>query len=169
MINDDRNYVHRVEDFHFLPGVLEACRSMVTAGFRLVVVTNQAGIARGYYTLSDLEVLHSWMMEQFRIAGAPLSGVYFCPHHPEGVVRLYRKDCDCRKPAPGLILKAQAELNIDLPNSILVGDKTSDVLAGRAAGIGRCYLLKHGSSANVAPGIDPVLTDLPELASLLGI
>jgi D-glycero-D-manno-heptose 1,7-bisphosphate phosphatase len=167
VINEDRNYVHRVEDFHFYPDVLEACRSIAGAGFRLVVITNQAGIARGYYTLSDLEILHSWMMGQFRLAGAPLSGIYFCPHHPDGSVEPYGKHCDCRKPAPGLIRQAQSELNIDLPNSILVGDKNSDILAGRAAGVGRCYLLRHGTPGVVATEADAVIANMTELASIL--
>lgn len=167
VINEELNYVHRIENFHFLPEVLGACSRIVSAGFRLVVITNQAGIARGYYTLADLDILHSWMSERFREAGAPLSGIYFCPHHPDGRIEIYTKSCDCRKPAPGLILRAQRELNIDLRHSVLVGDKVSDIHAGRAAGVGRCYLL--GGRLNQTDGAvaDGVVADLPELSSLL--
>ena len=167
VINEDRNYVHSVADFHFLPGVLEACRLFVVAGFRLVVITNQAGVARGLYTVEDVEALHFWMAEQFRAASAPLSGIYFCPHHPDGIVSPYRKACLCRKPAPGLIIKANTELQIDLPRSILVGDKVSDVLAGRAAGVGRCFLLAHGSPVPTDAAIDAVISNLPELLLIL--
>jgi D-glycero-D-manno-heptose 1,7-bisphosphate phosphatase len=167
VINEELNYVYRIEDFHFLPGVLSACARMVAAGFKLVVITNQAGLARGFYTPADLDVLHAWMAERFREAGAPLSGIYFCPHHPDGRIDLYTKRCDCRKPAPGLILQAQRELDIDLRRSVLVGDKLSDILAGRAAGVGRCYLLGASLNQTAAAAVDGVIADLPELAALI--
>src|SRR5579871_4411502 len=117
VINEELNYVHRVEDFHFLPGVLAACQKFVAAGYLLVVVTNQAGIARGYYDTAAFERLTEWMKARFAEAGAPLAGVYHCPHHPEGRIEALRIACDCRKPAPGLILQAQRELGIDLARS----------------------------------------------------
>jgi D-glycero-D-manno-heptose 1,7-bisphosphate phosphatase len=141
VVNEDVGYSHRVEDFHFSPGVFDACRRFRQAGYLLVVVTNQAGIARGYYTENDFHRLTRWMCAKFEDSGAPLSAVYYCPHHPDASVAEFRMVCECRKPAPGLIIRAQSELSIDLRNSILVGDKTSDILAGQAAGVGRCYLI----------------------------
>ena len=167
MVNQDLGYVHRIEDFHFLPGVLEACNQLVELGHRIVIITNQAGIARGYYTTADLETLHNWMSEQFRKAGAALSGIYFCPHHPEGTVHQYKLLCNCRKPAPGMILRAKHELNINLADSILVGDKPSDIQAGRRAGINRCYLLTTKSAQPEAKLADGTATDLPELITHL--
>lgn len=141
VVNEEIGYLHRVEDFRFLPGVLAACRRFHEAGYLLVVITNQAGIARGYYSESDFHALTRWMRVRFQEAGAPLAGVYHCPHHPDGSIAEFRKTCDCRKPAPGLIIRARDELNIDLRLSILAGDKDSDILAGQAAGVGRCYLI----------------------------
>jgi D-glycero-D-manno-heptose 1,7-bisphosphate phosphatase len=170
VINRDLHYVYRTEDFHFLPGIMDACRAFVAAGFRLVVVTNQAGIARGLYTLADLEILHCWMTEQFDSAGAPLSGIYFCPHHPEGRVDQFRTNCDCRKPAPGMLLKAQRDLNIDLPRSILIGDKVSDVLAGRAAGVGRCYLVGHNPDETAEKSSEAIaVANISQIVSSLSL
>lgn len=144
VINFDRGYVHLIEDFEFIPRVLEACRLFHEAGYRLVVITNQAGIARGYYDKSAFYRLTAWMQECFIQAGAPLSGVYFCPHHPEAGVELYRTECNCRKPAPGMILQAAAELNLNLATSFLVGDKWSDIEAAAAAGVPRRFLVRTG-------------------------
>lgn len=170
VINEDLGHVHRVEDFHFLPDVLVSCRKVYLAGYHLVVVTNQAGIAKGYYSVEDFENLSRWMSVQFRDAGAPLSGIYYCPHHPDGSVRKFRMTCDCRKPAPGLLLQARRELAIDMKRSILVGDKNSDVLAGQAAGIGHCYSVRHDADN---PGLthsketDQCVTSFAEVLSSL--
>lgn len=139
IINVNFGYVVHPEQTVFVKGIFELCGIAVTAGYRLIVVTNQAGIARGYYTEDDFHAYMSWMRQAFDQHDVPLTGVYFCPHHPEGTVERYRKVCECRKPAPGMILRAAAELNLDLATSILVGDKASDIAAGKAAGIGRCF------------------------------
>ena len=170
VINEELNYVHRIEDFHFLPGVLAACRELSQAGYLLVVITNQAGIARGYYDVAQFEALTVWMKRQFSEAGAPLAGVYYCPHHPEGKVEEYRKECACRKPAPGMLLQAQRELGIDFGRSILVGDKLSDIEAGRAVGVGRYFLISHASSSLAAPEDVPAckrVTSLSEVVELI--
>jgi D-glycero-D-manno-heptose 1,7-bisphosphate phosphatase len=171
VINEERNYVHRIEDFRFLPGALAACRKFVEAGYLLVVVTNQAGIARGYYDAADFERLTRWMEARFSEAGAPLSAVYHCPHHPDAKIGRLRRACDCRKPAPGLILEAQRDLGIDLSRSFLVGDKLSDIEAGRAAGVGRCFLLDDHrqvlGAAPIAHSADAVVGSLTEVAALI--
>jgi D-glycero-D-manno-heptose 1,7-bisphosphate phosphatase len=171
VINEELNYVHRVEDFHFLPGVLATCRKFVEAGYLLVVITNQAGIARGYYDVPAFEILTQWMKARFAEAGAPLAGVYFCPHHPEGRIERLSIPCDCRKPAPGMILQAQRDLGLDLARSFLVGDKVSDIEAGRAAGVGRCFLVRDSRDvAGTAPAphsADAVVDNLSEVADLM--
>jgi D-glycero-D-manno-heptose 1,7-bisphosphate phosphatase len=173
VINLDHHYVYRRQDFQFVPGALDACRRFVQAGYRLIVLTNQAGIARGYYTVADFEVLTEWMTEQFASAGAPLSGVYFCPHHPDSPDPALRA-CDCRKPAPGMILQAQRELDLDLDASFLVGDKLSDIQAGKAAHVGRCFLVRTGhiidsSSERALDSTDMLVADLPAVADVLGL
>jgi D-glycero-D-manno-heptose 1,7-bisphosphate phosphatase len=106
-----------------------------------VVVTNQSGIGRRLYSLQDFERLTDWMRDQFAAAGAPIAGVYYCPHHPTDAVGADRRECDCRKPAPGLLLQAQRELGLDLGRSLLFGDKRSDMEAAQAAGVPERILL----------------------------
>ncbi|MDX1460779.1 MAG: D-glycero-beta-D-manno-heptose 1,7-bisphosphate 7-phosphatase [Xanthomonadales bacterium] len=146
VINVDRGYVYRIEDFEFLPGVPEALLSFQDNGFCIVVITNQSGIARGLYRESQLADLHDYMRRQLASAGIELAGIYYCPHHPEAAREQYREECRCRKPAPGMILDAVQELDIDLDHSILVGDSARDIEAGRAAGVDKCILL--GTSEN---------------------
>jgi D-glycero-D-manno-heptose 1,7-bisphosphate phosphatase len=168
VINVDRDYVHRIMDFEFLPGVLAACRRIVAADYRLVVITNQAGIARGYYGLAEFEQLNNWMARRFAEAGAPLTAVYYCPHHPDGTVDAYRKVCDCRKPSPGLIIQATRDHDICLRQSFLVGDKPSDIEAGRRAGVARCFLLgTTGGPAAETACADAVVANLNEVADLV--
>jgi D-glycero-D-manno-heptose 1,7-bisphosphate phosphatase len=141
VINVDLGYVARQEDFHFVPGTLQAARVLAQRGFALVVITNQSGIARGLYTLDDFHRLTRWMREQFADAEAPLAGVYYCPHHPSEGQGQYRVDCTCRKPAPGMLLAAAHELDLDLARSVLFGDKRSDLQAASAAGVPQRILL----------------------------
>jgi len=147
VINVDSGYVHRVADFQFIPGVLSACRSLYIAGYKLIVVTNQAGIAHGYYDERTFEETTGWMSERFREAGAPLTGVYYCPHHPCARVASFRRECGCRKPEPGMITQAVREHQIDVTNSFLVGDKESDLLAAERAGISSRYLVRTAGRA----------------------
>lgn len=145
VINVDHGYVSRVEDFQFIEGVLEAAAVLARQGFALVVVTNQAGIGRGMYGEADFERLTDWMRARFADAGAPISGVYHCPHHPTLALGAYRTACDCRKPAPGMLLQAARELHLDLGASVIFGDKCDDMRAGHAAGVGlRVFLGKDG-------------------------
>jgi D-glycero-D-manno-heptose 1,7-bisphosphate phosphatase len=141
VVNLDRGYVFRREDFEFVPGTLDAARALKSMGFALVVVTNQSGIARGYYSPEQYHALTEWMKQQFAAHGAPLDGVYFCPHHPTEGEAPYRQACRCRKPAPGLLLDAERELGLDLRRSVLFGDKASDLQAALAAGIPHRVLL----------------------------
>jgi rfaE bifunctional protein nucleotidyltransferase chain/domain len=146
VINLDRAYVSRWEDFEFVPGAVEAMRRLKQAGYALVVVTNQSGIARGYYSEAQYQALTSAMKEALADAGAAVDAVYHCPHHPKGSVSGLDIECDCRKPAPGMILRAAKELNLLLTDSILIGDKPSDIDAARAAAVGKAYLVQSDNA-----------------------
>jgi D-glycero-D-manno-heptose 1,7-bisphosphate phosphatase len=170
VINREMNYVHRIEDFHFIEGVFDACLEMQRAGYRLVVITNQAGIARGYYSEDDYRVLTGWMLEEFHQRAIAIADVYYCPHHPVYGLGEYRRACDCRKPAPGMIARAAREHDLDLARSVLVGDKLSDIEAGRAAGVGCCVLVRtgHPVSDTDAGQADCIFPDLAAFADALG-
>lgn len=144
VINAETGYVYRAQDFHVLPGVVAAMRQLADHGYALVVITNQAGIAKGKYTEAEYAVLTRHMGDLLARQGIALAGVYHCPHHPQGSVPAYAIACDCRKPAPGLLLRAAAQLNLDLARSVLVGDKPSDAAAGRAAGVRWTVLVESG-------------------------
>jgi D-glycero-D-manno-heptose 1,7-bisphosphate phosphatase len=131
-INVEKNYVYRIADFEFIPGVIDLIRSYYNSGYLIFVITNQAGIVKGFYTENDYNILTEWMKEEFFRNGIEITKVYHCPHHPD-----YNGQCMCRKPNPGMILQAIREFNIDSVNSILIGDKKSDILAGENAGIGK--------------------------------
>ena len=150
VINEERDYVHRIEDFVILPGVLEGLAMLQAAGFKLVVVTNQAGIGRGLYDEAAYQRVTKHMLARMREAGIELDAVYHCPHHPSAGIGVYRRDCDCRKPGAGMLLQAARELPIDLSRSILIGDKTSDIAAGRAADLACCVLVHSGHALTSA-------------------
>lgn len=147
VINVDHGYVVRTEDFQFVPGVLEACAQLTRLGLRLVVTTNQSGIARGLYSEEDFQRLTDWMRAQFASAGAPLAGVYHCPHHPTEGRGVLRRACDCRKPAPGMLLAAIRDLALDPARSVMFGDKRSDMQAAFDAGVAQRVLLGTDGAA----------------------
>ncbi len=169
VINQECEYVHRIDDFHFIDGVFDACRKLSQAGFRLIVITNQAGIARGYYTEDDFHHLTGWMLDQFRQHDVEIDDVYYCPHHPVHGIGSYRRACDCRKPGPGMILRAAGEHSLDLSKSLLVGDKISDIEAGVAAGLGCCVLVLsgHAPDRKDLKKVDIVFEDLPAVADAI--
>jgi len=162
VINEDRGYVHRWEDFSFLPGAIEALRRLQQKGYLLVVITNQSAVARGLCTEADVLALHERMCAFLRERGIELAGIYHCPHHPQGSVSDYAIACACRKPEPGMILRAAQAHGIDLSRSLVVGDKLSDLEAGRAAGIPSLYLV-------VPPGQEKDLSSLPEAQRVSGL
>ncbi len=144
VINIDTHYLHRWEDFHYVPGAVDAMRQLHSAGYSLVVVTNQSGIARGYYTEADFQQLTTQMCADLAAQGCPITAVYHCPHLPNATVPELRHDCDCRKPGPGMIVRACAQWQLDPATSVMVGDKASDIEAARAAGVGRAFLVTSG-------------------------
>ena len=145
VINRDVGYVHRIADFELLPGVVGALQRLAATGHALIVVTNQSGLARGLFDNADYEALTQYLHDILARDGITLDGVYHCPHLPDATIARYRCDCACRKPQPGLLLRAIGDCAIDPKTSLLVGDKASDIAAGRAAGVGKCYLV--GSDA----------------------
>ena len=142
VINVDRGYVFKIEDFEFMPGALEAIKLLNDCGRLVFVVTNQSGIGRGYYTESQFQELTTYMLGEIERTGGKIEKVYYCPHHPEGS-GAYRKDCDCRKPKPGMILAAAEDYNLDLDSCFLIGDKATDLAAAEEAGT-RAYLFTGG-------------------------
>ena len=146
VINVDHAYVCTQDQFQFIEGIFELCRRAKELGYLIFVITNQAGIARGYYTERDFLDLTEWMCGIFAAQGAAIDKVYFCPFHPEFGIGRYKVDSPFRKPGPGMILQAAREFGVDLKNSVLVGDKESDMEAGLAAGVG-CNLFYRPSSA----------------------
>ena len=150
VINVEKNYVHRVEDFEFLDGIFDLCRAATERNMPIVVVTNQAGIGRGYYSEAQFQTLTEWMKSQFEEAGAPISAVYFCPDHPKHGVGSYRKESFDRKPNPGMLFRARDDLGLDLSRSILIGDKASDITAAKAAGVGMSLQLGSDFESSIA-------------------
>lgn len=140
VINVDTGYVGHPGEFAFIDGVETALARLSDAGYLLVVVTNQSGIARGYFSEADFHALTMHMTGLLAASGAPIAAVMHCPHLPFDQQPADRR-CTCRKPAPGMILDAAAALDIDLLASIMIGDKPSDIAAGHAAGVGRCFLI----------------------------
>ena len=134
-LNVDVHYLHDPADFVWIEGAIDAIRWANEHRYLVIVVTNQSGIARGYYDEAAVHRLHDWMNEQLAAHGAHIDAFYYCPHHIEGKIPVYTKSCDCRKPAPGMLLKAIAEHNIDPAASFLFGDAESDVVAAENAGV----------------------------------
>jgi D-glycero-D-manno-heptose 1,7-bisphosphate phosphatase len=136
VLNIDAGYVYRSEDFIWTEGAREAVRLLNERGYLVFVVTNQSGVARGCYRETDVQRLHNWMKEDLVRITAHIDAFYYCPHHPEALVESYRQICDCRKPAPGMILRAMREWPVDETQSFLIGNKEEDIAAAEHAAIG---------------------------------
>ena len=151
VVNVDYGYVHKKEDFHFIDGIFSLAAAALREGFLIIIVTNQAGIGRGYYTEAQFHELMDWVKDEFRRRGAAVHAVYFCPCHPTRGIGRYRRESPFRKPAPGMLLQAAADHDIDLEASLMVGDALTDMEAGRAAGVGRLFYLTPERDAPAAP------------------
>lgn len=165
VIIKDKGFVHRVEDVEFIPGAVEAIRQLHDHGFLVVVVTNQSGIGRGYYTEQDFLRVTDFINKELVRAGTRIDATYFCPHHPTEGIGPYRVECECRKPKSGMLRRAAQELNIDLRGSFMVGDRDVDVLAGLGAGV---------RPIHIATGLAPVTgtalcSQAPNLAAAVSI
>lgn len=143
-LNADVSYLYKIEDLQWIDGAREALAYLARNGYKLFVVTNQSGIARGYYTVEQMNRLHDYMQREIKAYGAEIEKFYYCPHYKEGSVAEYAIDCQCRKPKPGMLLQAMQEYDIDREQSFLIGDSKRDVEAAENAGI-RGYLFAGGS------------------------
>jgi len=162
VINKEKNYLYKIEDFEFIDGVFETCKYFQDKEYIIIIITNQAGIARGKYSENDFNILTDWMIREFEKKDIYISKVYHCPHHPD-----FSGECECRKPKPGMIIEAKREFDIDLKNSILVGDKNSDIEAGINAGIENLFLVNTGHKIIKNKYEVKVLNNLKELKEIL--
>ncbi len=161
IINIEKEYLYKIDAFEFINGIFETLYYAQTKGYLLIVITNQSGIGRGYYSEKDFLSLNQWMCEQFEKNGINISKVYYCPHKPDEL-------CNCRKPMPGMLQQASKEFGIDFDNSIIIGDKESDIKAGKAVGIKKCILARSGHHiAESSTEADFVIDSVKELISYL--
>jgi D-glycero-D-manno-heptose 1,7-bisphosphate phosphatase len=168
VVNIDHGYVATQDRFEFMPGVLALARTAYGLGYRLVVATNQSGVARGYYSESDFHALTGWMAQAFAEAGAPLTGVAYCPFLPGAPVAAYDRDSRWRKPAPGMLLELARRYGLDLSRSVMIGDQPGDMAAARAAGVGKRLLLAGAEGPPPrTPDADAVLARLDEAVGWL--
>jgi len=137
VINKEVGYLHKVEDFEFIRGVFKSCNYFQSLGYEIIILTNQSGIGRGYYTEDDFLRLNDWMLDQFSLKKINILDVYYCPHGPED-------NCNCRKPKPGMFLAAKEEHDINMDKSWMIGDKEADIKAALHAGISNTILVKSG-------------------------
>ncbi len=137
VINKEVGYLHKIKDFEFINGVFDACLDFQSSGYQIIVVTNQSGIERGYYSDEDFQTVTQWMLDQFKDHGVNILDVFYCPHGPES-------NCDCRKPKPGMFNQANAKYRIDIGESWMIGDKEADIQAANSAGISNTVLVKSG-------------------------
>ena len=157
VINIDKSYLYKREDFEFIEGIFEVCRHAQSLGYAVIVVTNQSGIGRGYYSEADFQKLTQWMLKRFHQEGVTILDLYHCPHTPQ-------EGCDCRKPKPGMILTAQKAHHINLKASWIIGDKESDIEAGINAGIPNTIRL---SSQNITSNAHYLLGSLKEVIAII--
>jgi D-glycero-D-manno-heptose 1,7-bisphosphate phosphatase len=152
VVNREVSYLSRIDQVEWVPGLWELCARARDAGFVLIVVTNQSGIARGMYSEADFHPLMAWMGERFRAHGVSMAAYYYCPHHPQEGIGEYKRECADRKPGPGMLLRAAQDFSLDLSQCVMVGDRCSDIAAANAAGVGTVFLLKGTETERCAGG-----------------
>lgn len=136
VVNVEKNYLYKIEDFELIDGIVEVCKHYAVLGYLIIIVTNQSGISRGYYTQEDFNRLSQWMIEYFKSLGVTITHIYHCPHHES-----IDGHCDCRKPQPGMFLEAQKDFDLDMARSIMIGDNERDIQAAIRAGVTTNILL----------------------------
>ena len=134
IINKEVNYLHKIDEFEFIDGIFDSCLFLINLGYEIIIITNQSGIARGYYTERDYQNLTQWMLRKFNEKNIKILDIFHCPHGPDST-------CFCRKPQPGLFLVAKSKYNIDMKKSWMIGDNERDILAANSAGISNTILL----------------------------
>ncbi|HUZ74934.1 MAG TPA: HAD family hydrolase [Stellaceae bacterium] len=167
VVNEDCGYLWRVSECRFVDGIFAMVKAFASRGFAVVIATNQAGIARGYYGEDDFHVLMNWMREEFRRRDVAIDAVYHCPYHPTEGIGDYRRASPRRKPAPGMLLQAAHDLGLDLARSWCVGDKATDIEAGRAAGVGTLVLFDPAECDTLRHGDHWIVPDLAAVTRLL--
>lgn len=170
-INVEKSYLHKWEDFEFEKNAIEGLIALKKLGYEFIIVTNQSGIGRGYYTEDDLNLLNNKMVEKLSEYGIDILECYYCPHHEEKGIGKYKVKCNCRKPNPGMLLKGIEKYNIDLNNSYMVGDKLSDLKAGEKVGI-KSILVKTGYGINIVDECKEsydIAEDLLDVANIIKI
>lgn len=153
-INVEKNYVHRIEDFQFIEGSIQGIKLLNDNGYKVFVISNQAGIARGYYSEADVDILHRYVNDELFKQGAHIDGFFYCPHHPEHGVGIYKTECQCRKPRIGMFEQATKELDVDKNVSWMIGDNISDIQAGKNYGV-RTILVATGYGKETIDRIKP--------------
>jgi D-glycero-D-manno-heptose 1,7-bisphosphate phosphatase len=166
VVNHEVGYLHRPEDVRFVDGIFSLCRTAMLLEYRLFVVTNQAGIARGYYTEQDFEHLTAWMNDRLKAEGVILDAVYCCPYHPVHGIGQYKREHEDRKPGTGMLRRAAREFGLELTHSIMIGDRCSDVAAANSAGLRQMFLLA-GTEEATCPGHYLPVSSLAEVESWL--
>ncbi|MDD5716635.1 MAG: D-glycero-beta-D-manno-heptose 1,7-bisphosphate 7-phosphatase [Sulfuricurvum sp.] len=155
VVNVEKNYLHKIEDFELVDGIVEVCRRYQDQGYLIIIVTNQSGISRGYYSEEDFALLSQWMVEHFKDFGITITHIYHCPHHEsiDGA-------CECRKPEPGMFLNAHKEYGLSMASSVMIGDNERDIEAALKAGVGMNILLSPNAPSSQA---DKIIHSLREL------
>ncbi|AZL15672.1 D-glycero-alpha-D-manno-heptose-1,7-bisphosphate 7-phosphatase [Rickettsiales endosymbiont of Stachyamoeba lipophora] len=139
VINVDFGYVYQIDNFEWQEGIFDLCSKAIEKGYLIIIITNQSGIARGYYTEKDLSKLHNWMTQEFQANNIHITEIYYCPHHPE----IDQEMCNCRKPASGMFEKAIQDYNIDVSQSIMIGDKETDLIPAKKLNITKRFQLNN--------------------------
>jgi D-glycero-D-manno-heptose 1,7-bisphosphate phosphatase len=165
VVNHEVGYLHRPEDVRWIDGIFSLCRTAMKLGYKLIVVTNQSGIARGYYTAAQFEDLMNWMRGELLREEIILDAVYHCPYHPDGIGE-YKREHEDRKPSPGMLHRAAIDQWLDLSQSILVGDRCSDIAAANAAGLRQAFLIS-GTEDAPCPGNAIAIDSLSEVEAWL--
>lgn len=155
VVNVEKNYLYKIEDFELMDGILDVCRYYEAKGYLIIIVTNQSGISRGYYTQEDFNRLSQWMIEHFKSLGVTITHIYHCPHHES-----IDGNCDCRKPEPGMFLEAQRDFDLDMESSVMIGDNERDIQAAIRAGVATNILLSTQARESDANQIVQSLKEL---------
>ncbi|MBP3197357.1 MAG: HAD family hydrolase [Butyrivibrio sp.] len=154
-INVDKDYLYKIEDFEYLPGVIEGLRLFQDLGYTLIVLTNQSGIARGFYTEKDYKLIEMWMENDLKSKGIKISASYFCPHLPDAPIKKYNVLCDCRKPKLGMFRRAMMEWDLDIDKCIAIGDKMRDLAICKVSGC-KGYLISKSEFEFVTEAVDHI-------------
>ena len=173
-IIEEMGYINHFSRIKPLPEAVKAIKLLKKLGFKIIVITNQAGVAKGYFNERQLVEMNNWMLELFEKKGASIDGLYYCPHHPEGKIEQYRIDCHCRKPKPGMVKKAVVEFGIDLTKSFIIGDRLSDIALAKSLRMFSIFVLTgYGTGeyvrnkGNLSPKPDLILNNILQAAQVI--